>query len=141
MRKVSIIMILFFSFKKAISQTVDTVFVFKPPIEKNIKSMNLLDTIFINKSKSIIVSRYPVENDTVSVIAFNSEKEILYDGKYLLSKVDTIKAIYEYANGESKKQIRRLQFIFLREGYWNIYKKGKLRSIYYFEGEKLKLKI
>lgn len=139
-RKIPIIVALLFTLKNGICQRVDTVLVFKPAIENEIINLTHLDTIF-NKSHLIIPRADSGKFTFISVKTLNIKNQILHEGKYKLSKVDTINAIHEYANGERKDEIRKLRFTYLRDGYWYNYKNGKMHSTYYFEGRKLRQKI
>lgn len=139
MKKLLIIGLLFIC-KGAPCQSTDTTLIFNPQIENDIKSLAFLDTIY-SKSNIIVPTLDSGNLSIILIRAFNLSNNVIYEGKYLLSRVDTIRINREFANGERKKEIKGFRFIYLREGYWYNYRKKRMQSTYYFQGKKLKHKI
>jgi hypothetical protein len=123
----------------AIAQKLDTNYIFKPAIYKNINKLNNLDTVSNGKVTVI------VERDTADIhllnVAVLINGVIKEYGHYLFSDSTIVSNQVYYVNGnvESKKVPFRIKLEYLRQGYWHLSKKGI--DIYYDKGNEIKMKI
>lgn len=138
MKNLLIILVSIIFLQHTHAQNIDTVYSFVPKIAKGFKIISILDSSCAN----IYCVQFEKDSSRkyLKVIVYKKSRKIA-EGRYINFNVKPSYAlVIDTGTGATKREVRKLEIEYLRDGYWYIYKGKREKQIYYHEGHKLKIK-
>ena len=138
MKTLIIITAILLSQKMVVSQTIDTLYHFSPAITGKVSVVRKLDSSYRDIS-------WKAEKDSgrqnILQVSLIKDGNLVEQGRYKLVGVDTLKKLVIQRGKEGvRKEIASLTLIYVRDGYWHLFRKGHAKEIFYFNGKVLKMK-
>ena len=138
-KRIIFILIIGLVSKTTVGQKIDTLYSFYPKLNKKPELSNLDSIVY--KQRIIFFKKDVSDSLYLNVTILNLKGDTLEEGRYLFDSPRISHNLVFDRKGNMTKKIRRVNFVYLREGYWYKYKKDQKQNIYYDKGEKLKMRI
>lgn len=127
--------------RSAFCQAVDTNYHFESRIIRKVNRLNSLDTL---NDRNTLISFRTDSADTKYLFVSVTDRagKVIREGRYKLYKTDiTSRIVVDRKTGSSQKEVREVEFKYVKDGYWYYHKRVRVKQVYYDLGKKLKMKL